>query len=290
MNFDLGLGAGLDQPSFFEVSAHERVVPTLHSAFEHAITVRPCTPGVFASSARGSPPSSSAPRPSAARAPSVAPNPAGASPLRPSGVFELRARGPPCRGGFCPFSDDGRCPAGNGLAASEAAAADAQVPRRGVFPADAARGAAVSAHVPGEHGGAPLQFDSRRPWHGCHTAPAAPVARPPRPPPVRPAQDGAAVRVAAARRRRARAAPTRQRRRGQRLSVSRRSAAMGAPEQLTAPHGTGEQRAVPGDRAAAGIAGMALRCHAFLSVDPCLLRICRSGTTNSLPLWANKIL
>ena len=48
MNFDLGLGAGLDQPSFFEVSAHERVVPTLHSAFEHAITVshdddaRPC--------------------------------------------------------------------------------------------------------------------------------------------------------------------------------------------------------------------------------------------------------
>jgi maltooligosyltrehalose synthase len=34
MNFDLGLGAGLDQPSFFEVSAHERVVPTLHSAFD----------------------------------------------------------------------------------------------------------------------------------------------------------------------------------------------------------------------------------------------------------------
>lgn len=40
MNFDLGLGAGLDQPSFFEVSAHERVVPTLYNAFEHAITVR----------------------------------------------------------------------------------------------------------------------------------------------------------------------------------------------------------------------------------------------------------
>jgi len=40
MNFDLSLGAGLDKPSFFEVAAHERVVPTLYAAFEHAITVR----------------------------------------------------------------------------------------------------------------------------------------------------------------------------------------------------------------------------------------------------------
>ena len=39
MNFDLSLGAGLDQPSFFEVAAHERVVSSLYSAFEHAITV-----------------------------------------------------------------------------------------------------------------------------------------------------------------------------------------------------------------------------------------------------------
>jgi hypothetical protein len=63
MNFDLGLGAGLDQPSFFEVSAHERVVPTLHSAFEHAITVRPGTLCVVLS---GVTHSASAPRPSAA--------------------------------------------------------------------------------------------------------------------------------------------------------------------------------------------------------------------------------
>jgi hypothetical protein len=39
MNFDLSLGAGLDKPSFLEVAAHERVVPTLYAAFEHAITV-----------------------------------------------------------------------------------------------------------------------------------------------------------------------------------------------------------------------------------------------------------
>jgi hypothetical protein len=40
MNFDLSLGAALDRPSFFEVAAHERVVPSLYAAFEHAITVR----------------------------------------------------------------------------------------------------------------------------------------------------------------------------------------------------------------------------------------------------------
>jgi len=39
MNLDLTLGAGLDTPSFFEVAAHERVVPSLYGAFEHAITV-----------------------------------------------------------------------------------------------------------------------------------------------------------------------------------------------------------------------------------------------------------
>lgn len=39
MNLDMSLGAGLDKPSFFEVAAHERVVLSLHGAFEHAITV-----------------------------------------------------------------------------------------------------------------------------------------------------------------------------------------------------------------------------------------------------------
>jgi len=42
MNFELS--AGLDQPSIFEVAAHERVVPSLHGAFEHAITVRHASP------------------------------------------------------------------------------------------------------------------------------------------------------------------------------------------------------------------------------------------------------
>ena len=41
MNLDISLGAGLDSPSFFEIAAHERVVPSLYHAFEHAITV--CT-------------------------------------------------------------------------------------------------------------------------------------------------------------------------------------------------------------------------------------------------------
>lgn len=42
MNFELS--AGLDQPSIFEVAAHERVVPSLFGAFEHAITVRVALP------------------------------------------------------------------------------------------------------------------------------------------------------------------------------------------------------------------------------------------------------
>ena len=33
------MGASFDQPSFFEVAAQERILPSLFSAFEHAITV-----------------------------------------------------------------------------------------------------------------------------------------------------------------------------------------------------------------------------------------------------------
>ena len=40
MNMNLELGSGLDQPSFFEVAAQERVIPSLYAAFEHAVTVR----------------------------------------------------------------------------------------------------------------------------------------------------------------------------------------------------------------------------------------------------------
>ena len=52
MNLDLSLGAGLDKPSFFEVAAHERVVMSLHGAFEHAITVS-VRPILRANSANG---------------------------------------------------------------------------------------------------------------------------------------------------------------------------------------------------------------------------------------------
>ena len=37
---NLELGSGLDRPSFFEVAAQERVIPSLYAAFEHAVTVR----------------------------------------------------------------------------------------------------------------------------------------------------------------------------------------------------------------------------------------------------------
>lgn len=40
MNMNLELGSGLDRPSFFEVAAQERVIPSLYAAFEHAVTVR----------------------------------------------------------------------------------------------------------------------------------------------------------------------------------------------------------------------------------------------------------